>query len=58
MFYRRAEVVSLHCPLTAETEGMINQASSAQMQEELILINTARGGLIVEEDLAAELEAG
>ena len=56
--YRRADVISLHCPLTAETEGMINKASIEQMQEGVIIINTARGGLIVEEDLAAALEAG
>jgi glycerate dehydrogenase len=37
---------------------MINQTSIAQMQEGVIIINTARGGLIVEEELAAALEAG
>jgi len=56
--YRRTDVISLHCPLTEETEGMINQASIAQMKEGVIIINTARGGLIVEPDLAAALEAG
>lgn len=56
--YRRADVISLHCPLTEETEGMINQQSIAQMKEGVIIINTARGGLIVEADLAAALEAG
>ena len=56
--YRSSDVISLHCPLTAETEGMINKASIEQMQEGVIIINTARGGLIVEEDLAAALEAG
>ncbi len=55
--YRRSEVISLHCPLTEETEGMINQATIAQMKEGVIIINTARGGLIVEPDLAAALEA-
>ncbi|RAK12681.1 glycerate dehydrogenase [Halanaerobium saccharolyticum] len=56
--YRRSEVISLHCPLTESTEGMINQATIAQMKEGVIIINTARGGLIVEPDLAAALEAG
>jgi len=56
--YRRSDVISLHCPQTAETEGMINRQSIAQMQEGVIIINTARGGLIVEADLAAALEAG
>lgn len=56
--YRRSDVISLHCPLTEETEGMINRASIAQMREGVIIINTARGGLIVEADLAAALETG
>lgn len=56
--YRSSDVISLHCPLTAETEGMINKASIEQMQEGVIIINTARGGLIVEAELAAALEAG
>jgi len=56
--YRRADVISLHCPQTEETAGMINRQSIAQMQEGVIIINTARGGLIVEEDLAAALESG
>ena len=56
--YRRSDVISLHCPLTAETAGMINQTIIAQMQEGVIIINTARGGLIVEEELVAALEAG
>ena len=56
--YRRSDVISLHCPLTEETEGMINKISIAQMKEEVIIINTARGGLIVEADLAAALETG
>ena len=56
--YSTSDVISLHCPLTEETEGMINQTSIARMQEGVIIINTARGGLIVEPDLAAALEAG
>ncbi|PUU94322.1 MAG: glycerate dehydrogenase [Halanaerobium sp.] len=56
--YRRSDVISLHCPQTEETEGMINKVSIAQMKEGVIIINTARGGLIVETDLAAALESG
>jgi glycerate dehydrogenase len=56
--YRRSDVISLHCPQTAETKGMINRESIAQMQEGVIIINTARGGLIVESDLASALETG
>jgi len=56
--YRRADLISLHCPQTAETAGMINKQSIAQMKEGVIIVNTARGGLIVEADLAAALETG
>jgi glycerate dehydrogenase len=56
--YARADIISLHCPLTNETAGMINKQSIAQMKKDVIIINTARGGLIIEEDLAAALEAG
>jgi glyoxylate reductase len=54
----RADVVSLHCPLTAETRGMIGRAELARMKAGAILINTARGPLVDEEALAEALEAG
>jgi glycerate dehydrogenase len=50
-----SDFVSLHCPLTPETEGMINKISLAKMKQTAFLINTARGKLIVEEDLANAL---
>ncbi|CCU80998.1 D-3-phosphoglycerate dehydrogenase [Halanaerobium saccharolyticum subsp. saccharolyticum DSM 6643] len=56
--YKQSDIISLHCPLTEETAGMINQKSIAQMKKNVIIINTARGGLIIEDDLAASLEAG
>lgn len=56
--YSASDVISLHCPQTAETAGMINQESIAQMKEGVIIVNTARGGLIVEEDLSAALASG
>jgi glycerate dehydrogenase len=56
--YAQADIISLHCPLTEETAGMINQKSISQMKKGVIIINTARGGLIVEEDLAAALKSG
>ena len=46
----RAEIVSLHCPLTPETRGMINERTLALLPRGALLINTARGGLT---DLAA-----
>jgi glycerate dehydrogenase len=53
-----ADVVSLHCPLMPETRGMINAASLAKMKPSAFLINTSRGPLIVERDLAEALNAG
>lgn len=53
--FRGADVISLHCPQTAENTGFINRALLATMKPEAFLINTARGGLIVEADLAEAL---
>lgn len=54
----RSDVISLHCPLFPETEGMINRDTIARMKDGVILINTARGPLIVEEDLREALLSG
>ena len=48
----KADVISLHCPLFPATEGMINKESIAMMKDGAILLNTGRGPLIVEQDLA------
>jgi len=53
-----ADFVSLHCPLTPETEGMINMKSIRLMKNGAYLINTGRGQLIVEQDLADALAEG
>jgi glycerate dehydrogenase len=53
-----SDFVSLHCPLQASTRGLINRARIAQMKNGAFLINTSRGGLIVEEDLADALNSG
>ena len=55
---RRSDVVSLYCPLTEETRGLINAARLERMKPTAILVNTARGPLVVEADLAAALDAG
>jgi glycerate dehydrogenase len=55
---RTSDVVSLHCPLTAETRGLINAQRLACMKPSALLINTARGALIVEADLAQALREG
>ncbi|KIA81716.1 D-2-hydroxyacid dehydrogenase [Chromobacterium amazonense] len=53
-----ADVISLHCPLTDETRGMIAQPELMAMKPGAILINTARGGLVDEADLVAALKYG
>ena len=53
-----ADIISLHCPLTADTAELINEATLAKMKPGVILLNTARGGLVKEADLAAALAAG
>jgi len=55
---RESDVVSLHCPLTAETKHLINVARLAKMKPTAFLINTARGGLVNEADLAEALNSG
>lgn len=56
--FRESDVVSLHCPLTPENARMVNAERLATMKPSAFLINTARGGLIDEADLAAALNAG
>jgi len=53
-----SDVVSLHCPLSASTAGLVHAERLAQMKPTAFLINTARGPLVVEPDLAAALRAG
>jgi glycerate dehydrogenase len=50
-----ADVVSLHCPLTEQSRDMINRRTLARMKKTAFLINTARGGLVAEQDLADAL---
>ncbi|MGB3288539.1 MAG: hydroxyacid dehydrogenase [Burkholderiaceae bacterium] len=56
--WKEADVVSLHCPLTDENRGLINDAVLAQCKPGLILVNTARGGLIDEAALLKALHTG
>jgi len=56
--FAESDVVSLHCPLTPDTAGLVNAARLARMKRTAFLINTARGGLVNEADLAAALDAG
>lgn len=51
----QSDVISLHCPLFPETEGIINKKNISKMKDGVIIINTSRGPLIKEEDLADAL---
>jgi len=51
-------VITLHCPLTGQTQGMIGRAAFERMQDGTILINTARGGLVDEAALLTALGSG
>ena len=55
---RESDVVSLHSPLFPETQGMINARTLAWMKPSAFLINTSRGPLVVDRDLAEALNAG
>lgn len=55
---RESDVISIHAPFTAETKDTFNKAAFSKMKDGVILINTARGGLIVEEDLMDALDSG
>jgi glycerate dehydrogenase len=56
--FARADVISLHCPLSAETAGLVNRQRLRLVKPNAFLINAARGGLVVEEDLAEALNDG
>lgn len=56
--FRESDVVSLHCPLTPETENLVNRERLASMKPTAFLINTSRGQLIDEAALAEALDAG
>lgn len=54
----RSDILSLHLPLTPETQGLIRRDTLAKMKPGAILLNTARGGLVVERDLRDALASG
>lgn len=56
--YAYSDVISLHCPLTEKTKDMINKNSIARMKDGVIIINAARGQLIIDSDLAEALNSG
>ncbi|WP_302395347.1 D-2-hydroxyacid dehydrogenase [Phocaeicola coprophilus] len=56
--FSSCDIVSLHCPLTPDTAEMVNEFRLSRMKKGAILINTARGGLVNEADLAKALKEG
>ncbi len=56
--FARADFITLHTPLTEATKGIINAGAIAKMKDGVRIVNCARGGLVVEEDLKAGLESG
>ena len=56
--FARSDVVSLHCLLTPETEELVDAGRLSHMKESALLINTSRGGLVNERDLADALSSG
>ncbi|SAI28428.1 D-3-phosphoglycerate dehydrogenase [Bordetella ansorpii] len=56
--WRESDAISLHCPLTADNRGMVNARTLALCKPGVILVNTARGGLIEEADLLQAVRSG
>jgi glycerate dehydrogenase len=56
--FAKADVISLHCPLFPSTEGIINEGNIAKMKTGVMLINTSRGPLVIEQDLVDALNSG
>ena len=56
--FGKSDVITLHCPLTEKTQGIIDAAALAQMKDGVRVINTSRGPLVNEADMAAALSVG
>ena len=56
--FGKSDVITLHCPLTEKTQGIVDAAALAQMKDGVRLINTSRGPLVNEADMAAALSVG
>jgi glycerate dehydrogenase len=56
--FAKSDIISFHCPLFPETQGMVNRDSIATMKDGVIIINTARGPIVVDEDVVAAVQSG
>jgi D-3-phosphoglycerate dehydrogenase len=56
--FAESDYISLHVPLTDTTKGMINTGAISQMKDGVVILNTARGGCVVEEDMVDALKSG
>jgi len=56
--FKQADYLTMHCPLTPQTEGLINRERLATMKPTAVLVNTARGAIVNEADLAEALKKG
>jgi len=54
----KSDIISLHCPLFDSTKGIINKTNISKMKDGVMIINTSRGPLVVEEDLCEALNSG
>ena len=55
---KEADIITFHCPLTAETKNLVNASSIKTMKDGVLIINAARGPLVNEQDMREALEAG
>lgn len=55
---RKSDIITVHCPLNADSENMFDQAAFSKMKPGALFVNTARGGVMVEEDLYEALRSG
>jgi len=56
--YKRADIITIHTPLTAQTKNMIRKEQLLRMKKDAVIINTARGGIINEDDLYEVMQTG
>lgn len=56
--FSRADFITIHTPMTEKTKGIVNKQAFAKMKKGVRIMNVARGGLVVEEDLKEALDAG